>query len=106
MEPNEPRPIERATPATDRADRRSAVGNAVFRFILVICLLVATASLAFIALQERVQTKCAQASANADAWIAVNVVARDFNKEVSLAENEAAVTAVDRRLRDCLPGGR
>ena len=89
-----------------RSDRLGAVGGVLFRALVTLCLVVATLSLAFIALQERTQTKCAQASANADAWIAVNVVARDFNKEVSLAENEAAVTAVDRRLRDCLPGGR
>ena len=99
METNETR-------SSDRADRLRVVGNVVFRFAIAIALVVAAASLAFMALQERTQTKCAQASANADAWIAVNVVARDFNKEVSLAENEAAVEAVDRRLRDCLPGGR
>ena len=91
---------------SDGPDRLRVVGILVFRFVLVICLLLGTASLAFIALQERIQTKCAQASANADAWTAVNVAARDFNKEVSLADNEAAVEAVDRRLRDCLPGGR
>lgn len=94
------------TRSSDRGERLRVVGNVVFRFLVAICLVVATASVAFIALQERTQTKCAQAAANADAWIAVNVVARDFNKPVSLAENEAAVKAVDRRLRDCLPGGR
>ncbi|HUF32250.1 MAG TPA: hypothetical protein VMN58_03460 [Acidimicrobiales bacterium] len=65
-----------------------------------------TASVVVVAQQAVRQTKCAQASANADAWIAVNVVARDFNKEVSLAQNEAAVTAIDKRLHGCLPSGR
>ena len=94
------------TKSGERARRLREVGNVLFRFLLVVCLVAATASLVVIALEERTQTKCAQATANAQAWIAVNVVARDFSKEVSLAENEAAVTAVDRRLRDCLPGGR
>lgn len=90
----------------DRAVRLRAAGNVVFRFLLALCLVAATASLVVIALEERTQTKCAQASANADAWSAVNIVARDFSKEVSLEENEAAVSAVDRRLSECLPGGR
>lgn len=98
--------MEANQPSIDRAQRLGVVGNTLFRVLLVLCLVVATTSLAFIAMQERIQTKCAQATANADAWVAVNVVARDFSKPVSLEENEAAVNAVDRRLRECLPGGR
>ena len=89
-------------------DRRGASdrGARLLKALLAICMIVATVSVAVIALQEIRQTKCAQASANADAWIAVNVVARDFNKEVSLAQNRAAVTAIDKRLHSCLPAGR
>ena len=89
-----------------RATRLRAVGDVLFRLVLLLCLIAGTASLVVIALEERTQTKCAQASANAAAWTAVNVVARDFSKQVSLEENEAAVTAVDRHLNECLPGGR
>lgn len=89
-----------------RPSRLGPVGNVLFRLVVAACLIVAALSLAFIALQQRTQTRCAQASANAQAWIAVNVVARDFSKEVGFAENEAAVSAMDARLRGCLPGGR
>ena len=90
----------------ERRSRFGALGSWIFRLLLAVCIIVATASLAVSALEERRQTECAQASANADAWIAVNVVARDFNQEVSLAQNRASVTAIDKHLDDCLPGGR
>jgi uncharacterized membrane protein len=92
---------------TDEQTLRSGlVRGLVLPLLTAVCMVVATASVAFIAVQERKQTQCAQATANANAWIAVNVVARDFNKEVSLAENRAAVAAVDKRLKGCLPSGR
>lgn len=94
------------TKSDERAGRLRVVGNVAFRFLLALCLIAATASLVVIALEERTQTKCLQASANAQAWTAVNVVARDFSKEVSLEENQTAVNAVDRQLSQCLPGGR
>ena len=100
MEPN---------PSNDRdarSTRLGLTGEGLFRLLVAICMIVATVSVAVIAWQERAQTQCAQASANADAWIAVNVVARDFNQPVSLDQNKAAVTAIDKHLHDCLPSGR
>ena len=97
---------ETEAPASDDRGDRSDRGAWLLKALLAICMLVATVSVAVIAVQEVRQTKCAQASANADAWVAVNVVARDFNKEVSLAQNKAAVTAIDKRLYGCLPAGR
>lgn len=91
---------------TDQRSEAGHTGDRLFRVLLAVCLVVATASIAFIAWQERAQTACARASANADAWIAVNVVARDFDQAVSLQQNKAAVTAIDKHLNDCLPGGR
>lgn len=89
-----------------RGSRVGAIGGLISRLLLAACIIVATVAVAVIALEERRQTQCAQASANADAWIAVNVVARDFDQEVSLEQNRAAVTAIDKHLHDCLPGGR
>lgn len=97
---------ETEAPAAEVRTGRSNRGAPILKALLALCMLVATVSVAVIALQEVRQTQCAQASANADAWIAVNVVARDFNKEVSLAQNRAAVTAIDKRLNRCLPAGR
>jgi hypothetical protein len=84
----------------------NVLGNRIPGVVLLVCAVVATLSLVFMAVQQRTEARCARASANADAWVAVNVVARDFNRPVSLAENRAAVKAIDRRLKACLPGGR
>ena len=97
---------ETESTAPESQGRRSGRGAPILYALLALCMIVATVSVAVIALQEVRQTKCAQASANADAWVAVNVVARDFSKEVSLAQNRAAVTAIDKRLHSCLPAGR
>jgi hypothetical protein len=95
-----------STGTAGRGGRLAAIGGWTYRALLVVCIIVATVAVAVLALEERRQTQCAQASANAEAWIAVNVVARDFDQEVSLEQNRAAVTAIDKHLHDCLPGGR
>lgn len=95
-----------STGTAGRGGRLGVIGGWAYRALLAVCIIVATVAVAVLALEERRQTQCAQASANADAWIAVNVVARDFDQEVSLEQNRAAVTAIDKHLHDCLPGGR